>query len=218
VTSMSRTTAYTLGLVSIVGIVLCSYWSRGPYQTQSNLHATVLDNDSEDDSVKMAESRKLDALEEEVATLRREMVLLRSERSRSLGPAATPAGTSHPPPARRDAEILAATREARHSAIADIEADFSMEVRDATWSSATAGNIQDIARMNESIGNALRSVECRSRSCRVEIVDDASADTTNNLPTFLMALGSTLPNTVADHVQAPDGHQIYVIYMTRGDT
>ena len=151
-------------------------------------------------SVVLSLQRDVDALKGELSRLSREPTGAQSE-----------AGTV---PATK-LETKDETERSRKAAIAKTEETFASEPSDASWSSARVAGIRQLAESNEGIRKALHSIDCRSTTCRVELVDDLSTNLGDNLPIFLSTLATVLPNVAADRVTGPDGVASYVLYLSR---
>jgi hypothetical protein len=111
------------------------------------------------------------------------------------------------------AEARAASREERRAQIAEIDARFSLESMDIKWAAVAKAAILDAVRKNQSI--SVRNIDCREKSCRVELADDSRAGEQSGVSGFARECGSTLPNVVADHIDGANGHDSYVLYMSR---
>jgi hypothetical protein len=101
------------------------------------------------------------------------------------------------PPDREERE------KANRSRLAGIEASFQREPNDAAWSaSMTAAVRSAMPRANEALRNEIRSVECRSRPCRVVIGADGSESLRHALPLDAGHLAEALPGVIP----APEDH------------
>jgi hypothetical protein len=155
----------------------------------------------------------------EVASLRREVALLRAQVA--LGPhlaAGPPAVASDAPPAgrrpARDPEALAEGVRRRRALIEGLASAFLGEATDPSWSVATTASVR-AALAAEEVGLTARGVDCRSRTCRVEIPDDGSGRVAEALPLFANELAATLPNMVAHQVVDASGTATTFLYLTR---
>lgn len=61
-------------------------------------------------------------------------------------------------------------------------------------------------------------IECRSRTCRVEVRDAKNPEVSKALPIFLQKVGGTLPNMQADHFEDESGRSTAVLYFTNEQT
>lgn len=142
-------------------------------------------------------------LRQEVASLRREVAELRMMLTR------TP---SAPQPAGAPATPLASEA----PAVAPAETMFRAEQVDQVWSKQASAAVRAaLARTNGELESQVRRLECRTRTCRVE-VNPASADQLEGaMPAVLANLGATLPNMTATQVGSDDGSEATLLYLTR---
>ncbi len=161
-------------------------------------------------SASSAES--LAALRREVGMLRSEVRQMREQISRMPGAAQAAAAQPDPrvdPVARDEAQQLDRQR------IASAEATFQAERRDARWSQDQTTAIRSLlTQAGGGISAQLRSVDCRSQSCRVEL---SSSDAGGGLdvPMLLTRLNAGLSHVTAGQVDQGDGTQTTVLYMSR---
>jgi hypothetical protein len=100
--------------------------------------------------------------------------------------------------------------------VASSESAFRSEHEDARWNQGAVAAIRAaLAESDETIRNQVRSIECRSQSCRVEINSDASGTLARDLPILLGRLGQSLPNVTAGQIDQGDGRQAMVLYLGR---
>ena len=145
-------------------------------------------------------------LRQEVARLRREVAELRLMLTRAP-PAPQPAAPIATP-------VTPVTPET--AGVAPAETMFRAEQVDHAWSSQASSAVRAaLARANAGLEPQVRMLECRTKTCRVE-VNPASADLLESaLPAVLANLGSTLPNMTATQVGSGDGSEATVLYLTR---
>ncbi len=62
-----------------------------------------------------------------------------------------------------------------------------------------------------------RSIECRSQTCKVELLD-CSGGVAKHLPVFVLQLGSMLATTQVDYVDQGGGLRLITLFMTRSAT
>jgi hypothetical protein len=156
----------------------------------------------------------------ELASLRREVALLRAQVV--LGPhlpAGPPSGSNDPPPSARrrparDPEALAEGLRRRRALIEGLESAFLGEATDPSWSVATSAAVRAALAADE-VGLPARGVDCRSRTCRVEIPDDGSGRVAETLALFANELAATLPNMVAHQMVDASGTATTFLYLTR---
>jgi len=167
----------------------------------------------------------------ELAELQREMARLRVQvwnqgQRLTADPAKVvaydPATTQAPDPStaqdpRINPEARAEQERQYHEYMAGVEDAFRNEVRDLQWSSATSSVVRAAITGDDDLRTLARDMECRSHTCRVEIVDDGSGKLDKVLPAFTQQVGQDLPSLVADHVEDAGGGKMIVLYMSRGD-
>ena len=112
--------------------------------------------------------------------------------------------------AREEAERLERRR------VASIESSFRGEKEDARWSQGATSAVRTaLTGADESLRSQVRSIECRSHSCRVEINADAGGQMAVDLPLVVDHLGQALPNVTAGQIDQGDGRQATVLYLSR---
>jgi len=157
----------------------------------------------------------------DIAALRSQVAQLsRLVRAQGQSLASAPPAKADDPDAkdpRSDPEARAAAQRAYHDYIAGIEAAFRKEARDPRWSSATSAAVQTALVTDDELRRLTRGVDCRSRTCRVEIADDGSGSLGKLLPMFAQHVGKELPSVAFDRVEDPSGATTMVLYMTRPD-
>jgi len=150
-------------------------------------------------------------LHEEVANLRAQLAARQGEPAPEPSAKVTEIGAAHTPEEQADQD---ARWHAHMNAIAE---RFRAEPKDPRWAQTATAAVQAAASANEAIRGALRGVECRSDSCRVEIVDDRSGGVAKGLPLFVQSLGDTMPTMQADHEEDGQGHVNMTLYLSRLD-
>jgi hypothetical protein len=156
----------------------------------------------------------LDALRQEVALLRADVHDLREQMARLQGgtrPAAPAAADPRTDPlARQEAQ------QAERLRVASSESAFQGERRDARWArDATAAIQSSFAQADDALRAQVRSIDCRSQTCRVEIGSAAAAALGQQLPGILSALGASLPHVTAGEVDQGDGSRATVLFLAR---
>jgi hypothetical protein len=119
-------------------------------------------------------------------------------------------------PARRDAPPPASETQAADRALAESrEAAFRTETIDARWSATTVSKLQQALSAADAGAPTVRSLECRSRSCRLEIgaVDPQQLDAF--MPGFANRIAGTLGSIAASPVDAADGTQAMLLFLSR---
>ncbi|HEY0481441.1 MAG TPA: hypothetical protein VGD37_28190 [Kofleriaceae bacterium] len=118
---------------------------------------------------------------------------------------------------RNDPEARAEGQRKYRAYIAGVEAAFRKEATDPRWSSATSGVVQAALASDDELRPLARGVECRARTCRVEIAEDTSGRLGKLLPVFAQQVAQELPVAVVDRVQDPGGGTKMILYMSRRD-
>jgi hypothetical protein len=170
--------------------------------------------------------RRAETQQQEMAALREQVALLRREVSavqrqiHEQGRAATVVApgreedlTKDP---RTDPAARAAAERERQEQMAVLEANFRQEPTDRGWAFQAAGAVQEALASDEMGQAALRNIECRSSTCRVELADDDTGELAKGIPMLLQQLDETLPSSVtANYVDDGAGGKTMILYMSR---
>ncbi|MFB9241550.1 hypothetical protein IV454_06865 [Massilia antarctica] len=141
-------------------------------------------------------------LRQEVASLRREVADLRMLLTRAPMAAA-------PAP-------LAAPQVAETSTVAPSETMFRAEQTDPAWSTyATSAVRAALARANAGLESQVRRLECRTKTCRVEINPTSADLLESSMAAVLANVAAAIPNMTATQVGSDDGSEATVLYLTR---
>lgn len=152
------------------------------------------------------------ALRREVGMLRSEVREMREQISRMPGAAQAAAA---PPDPRVDPVAREEARQADRQRIASAEATFQAERRDARWSQDQATAIRSLlTQAGDGMSAQLRSVDCRSQSCRVELASSGAVGGLD-VPMLLTRLNGGLSHVTAGQVEQGDGTQTTVLYLSR---
>jgi hypothetical protein len=152
-------------------------------------------------------------LRQQVALLRREVADLRGKVSHLPGMDDVAA---RQPDSRTDPVALEDARQTERLRIASTESAFRSEQSDARWSQGATASVQAaLAQADESMRSQVRSVECRSQSCRVELNASPGAAPAQDLPLVIARLGQVLPHVTAGQIDQGDGRKATVLYMSR---
>ncbi|MBS0449357.1 MAG: hypothetical protein JSR59_25845 [Proteobacteria bacterium] len=118
---------------------------------------------------------------------------------------------------RMDAQARAEAARAERRRAADGEADFRAEPVDAAFVAGTVDKVRGAFEgASEPLRSRLRSVECRSRSCRVELVDVlAPRPDDSELIPVLNRIADTLPRASVTRPDGPDADGRVVLYLSR---
>lgn len=150
---------------------------------------------------------RLGSVESELAAMRARLTGL--EAAPAPQPSVTP-----PSPAPIDAQELARQREEWHAHMAEVDAEYQLESRDPAWAREAQATITHALDGLPALAGGLRSLDCRSETCRLEVVNDHQPEFDKQLP--LLQLGVTgLPAAKYDRVAEPNGKVRTVVYFSR---
>jgi hypothetical protein len=187
------------------------------------------DNRSENDSHRSApqaaqgaaRQADVDALRREVALLRSALADLRSapvrtDTSVARAAAAAPTQAYNARPDRAADIVSQAEQEQQvQDHITQVATGFSSEARDQRWSNETGISLESALASDELKALSVRNIDCRSKTCRVEVEDNGSAAASGALPLLALRMAGTLPNIVSQHVDGANGRATVVMYMSR---
>jgi hypothetical protein len=158
----------------------------------------------------------------ELAELRREVAHLRVEMWNQRDRPPLP-GRDHAPqdPAtakdrRADPEARAESERRYQAYVAGLETAFRSEPTDPRWSAATSSVVHRALAEDAALRSRAREVECRSRTCRVELADAGSGDLSKVIPMFTQRVGQALPTATTNRIE-DRGETRLVLYLTRPD-
>jgi hypothetical protein len=98
--------------------------------------------------------------------------------------------------------------------MAGVDAAFRAESTDP-WSSTASSIVRTALAVDGDLRPLARNVECRSRTCRVEIADDSPGKLGVLLPMFAQRVGEQLPSVLVDRIASPTGAATIVLYLSR---
>jgi hypothetical protein len=211
---MKRSSGF-LGVAALLGIGLCGIVYRSahtaaePHPT-SDLSVAKRSTDAAV-AVQLAEMRrKLAELEHQVLVQGQRPTPAGSTKAEELDP-------STAADVRTDAEARVEHDRKRKEYMAGVAAAFRTEPMDPRWSSVTSFAIQTaLAVTDHDLQTLARAVECRSRTCRVEMADDPSGKLAKLLPVFVQHVGQELLSSVVERIEDARGATM-VIYLSRRD-
>lgn len=170
-------------------------------------------------SVTAAEQSRVSELSARVEALEHELTAIRMGSGHNSG--AVPRTSASPPspaPARdasSEAEMVrAADAEQRRVYMEGVAQAFGNEKVDASWSSHMSSRVNGALEGDESLRAVAHTVECRDRTCRVELADDGSGSLSRRLPMIALGVADVLPNIAAERVDRGDGRSAMVLYMS----
>ena len=158
-----------------------------------------------------AEPQELDRLRRHVGRLERQVQaqghrIQAGETIRIESGASAAAGDSNTPEAKAERE--------RHQReyMAELATAFREETVDAAWSSQKTSAVQAALAADADLRERVRSVECKSQTCRLELTDDGTPRMATAIQSLIAQVGQELPGLIADHVDGPNGRST-VLYM-----
>lgn len=170
-------------------------------------------------SATAAEQSRAAQLSARIEVLEHELAAMRGAPGQNQGavPRTSPSQPSRAPArdASSDAEtVRAADAEQRRVYMEAVAQAFNDEKVDASWSSNASSRVREVLDGDESLRGVAHSVECRDRTCRVEIADDGSGRLNSRLPVIALGVADVLPNVAAERVDRDDGRSSMVLYMS----
>ncbi len=213
---------YFISSIAIAILALGGYgwfggWIRPPDKPISAASSSVhlVSNDS--GSAQGPDSREATlVLMQQVAMLRAEIAELRKKQS--VAGTAGLASDENPVERREaplDAKEMERQKEEWHAHIADVEAAFHEEARDPNWAAAVGSSVRQAFRSDEAVAAKLRNVDCRSRTCRLELSDNGPEPVSDMLMPVLAQLTGSLPKVKSDQIVDANGQKTVVLYMSR---
>jgi hypothetical protein len=163
-----------------------------------------------------SESAELAQMRQELTQLKHQL-WTQGQRLAATDPARAEAHDPTAKDPRTDPEARAEQERKYREYMASVDAAFRKEATDPHWSSTTSSAVQTALIANSDLRPLARGVECRSRTCRVEIADDGSGKLGKILPVFAQQVGQELPSVTADRVQDASGAATMILYMSRRD-
>jgi hypothetical protein len=112
-------------------------------------------------------------------------------------------------------ETLARLQAEREEYMAAVEHRFEREPRDEKWAAETVQRIRETLEAEPIMLAALRGIDCRSSSCRMEIGDDGSAKFAEEFPVMMHHMGAVLPEVDFAQLESGDASKVHVMYMAK---
>jgi len=160
-------------------------------------------------------ARELERLRSEVALLQAQMLALHDRMaeprtSEAVVPKTEP--ESLDPESVRERQRAGAQRWKEH--MVEVAASFEQEPRDRNFATTKKAAVDRAIQNNPVLQKVAGDVDCRSRTCRVEIRDNKSPDVSKQLPALLQSVGPALRRAQADHVDGLNGERTTMLYLT----
>lgn len=209
--SQSSTWVAALVIIALVAVVAYSAGRRRPSG------ATALNGATRAGALpepgRGAESDE--ALRRQLAQLQQQVVGLAAQLNSARLDASAPGAAPAPPEAQVPTpEQIEHDRVAWEEHMTAVAADFEAEQRDGRWAQSNAAMLQARATADSVMRDAVKQIECRSTTCRVEMLDDQKGPFGRQLPVFLQALGGTFPTAQATTVTNRDGTRTLSVYLS----
>jgi hypothetical protein len=93
---------------------------------------------------------------------------------------------------------------------AALENDFRQQTVDPTWASEADTVVRNALTKDKISGNGIISLECRIRTCRVEVANNANKQAPK-LTTFLSELAEELPNMMVSKTESSDATTVFYL-------
>jgi hypothetical protein len=116
---------------------------------------------------------------------------------------------------RAGADVRAEEEQRHREYLATLDDAFRKEPSDPRWSSAATSAVQSAVLGDSDLRSLARGVECRSRSCRLELTEDRSGRLQRIFPMLILELSRELPSIVAGRSEDGSGAPMMVLYMSR---
>lgn len=162
---------------------------------------------------------ELQSLRHEVGSLKSQLAQANASRS---GQAPINTLQAPEPHAAVTAEDIAATRAAeaeRHREyVAGVAQSFAAEKVDPHWAGNTAALVENVLAGDPTLRTLAHRLECRERTCRLEITNADTAQLRERLPLVTLGVAGSLPTMTAEQVRQPDGRTTTVLYMSSQPT
>lgn len=186
-------------------------------EPQANRKANGVPMEVSGDGLANGMKRDIAALREEVAQLRAAVFALQQagvgavrQSSAGGGVEADPAKSS-----RRDPDARAEADQLRQQQMAESEAAFQGEPTDNEWALQTTATLQEAIARNEAIQSTVRDIVCHSRTCRVEVIDDADGKLASSMIEFMQQVADSLPSVTINQTEDGNGLTTTILYLSR---
>lgn len=136
----------------------------------------------------------------ELAALRQEVAQLRQAVKNQPAPA-EPTRTGPVDPEVKALETQAEQERRHRDYVQGVATSYRNEPVDPAWSASKLSVIQAALAAKPELRSLVRSMECRSQTCRVEFADDASGRPSNAVQSFVAGLGTELPSAIVERVE-----------------
>lgn len=157
---------------------------------------------------------QIGVVEQSLALMRSQLAALRGQPSAHTASDANPANTPTPTTPEDVAEMRAAEAEHHRDFMAGVAQRFAEEKIDGAWANRAASRIDTRFSEDNALRGMAHNVECRERTCRLEIEDDGSGRLPQSVPRLALGLVDVLPTFSAEQVERGDGRHSLVLYLS----
>jgi len=162
----------------------------------------------------LAPGDELLQMKADIVALRREVDDLHRRLAHRNGVAQSETERADDP--RRDPLARLEAERVERMRVASTESDFRGERDDRTWSPSAVANVRAV--LDQTGDTALlqvRSIECRSQTCRLEVGADANGALERALPLISSRLAQSLPRMTAAKIDQGNGGEATVLYFSK---
>jgi hypothetical protein len=147
---------------------------------------------------------------DELARMRAQVAALQAVAAAQVR--ANGAAPSAPVTVEQRAEVIAKEDKERRVFLNNIETAFWRESVDPNWAQETTTSLKSTFDM-PAVKLDTKSIECRSRSCRVELTDASKLSDVSGI--MALQIGTKLPDISVDNVIDENGHHRAIMYLSR---
>ena len=102
--------------------------------------------------------------------------------------------------------------------MAEVAIAFEEETLDRAFAAPAQSAVEQAFQSIPALQAVAGNIDCRSRTCRVEVRDAKSPEVSKALPLLLQKVGGMLPNMQADNFEDESGRSTAVLYFTNEQT
>jgi len=157
---------------------------------------------------------RIDFLESQLAALRARLEGVEAAPAPAQATPEAPAPEAPPPVSP---EELARQKAAWHEHMLEVQAGYESEARDPNWAREAQASITRALEKLPALSKGLRSLDCRSETCRLEVASEHQPEFEKQLPLLPLGLRG-LPSAQFDQQAEPDGKMRTVVYFSRQAT
>jgi hypothetical protein len=214
---MSGKALFVVGavVVSLAGSVVVYRGLRAPEPVRSPSARAVAESRQAESSPNSNSNADVERLRAELGLLQGQLSSLRervAEQKAPVAPVETEAPEELDPATLQQRREEDAARWKDH--MSEVAAAFEQETVDRGFATQAMDALDKAIQSDPVIQAAAGNIDCRSRTCRVEIHDDGGGKIGKQLPLFLHSVGGALPNMQADKVAGENGQSTLVLFMT----